>query len=157
MYKKDLTQAVFPAEVLTKLYAILGDVSKILSDIAFAGVVFGMVVIIAVLILYLKLRQKQIASLRAFGANANRIFLMIWLGFTTLVCMGCAVGSAAAFFAAKFAADKLSAEQGFKLTVWLGWGDFGMMALFLAALSALLLIPCTLIYRYSAAEALRNS
>ncbi|MDR0666149.1 MAG: FtsX-like permease family protein [Campylobacteraceae bacterium] len=157
MYKKDLTQAVFPAEVLTKLYAILGNVSKILSDIAIAGGVFGTVVIVAVLILYLKLRQKQIASLRAFGANANRIFLMIWLGFTTLAFAGCAVGVTAAFFAAKFAADKLSAEQGFKLTIWLGWGDFGAIALFLAALSALLLIPCALIYRYAAAENLRNS
>ncbi|MDR0762749.1 MAG: FtsX-like permease family protein [Campylobacteraceae bacterium] len=156
-YKKDLTQAVFPAEVLSRLYAILGDVSKILSDIAFAGGVLSTVVITAVSILYIKLRRRQIASLRAFGANANRIFLMIWLGFTTLVCTGCAIGIAAAFFAAKITAAKLSAEQGFKLIVWLGWSDFGVMALFLAVLSILLLIPCALIYRYSAAECLRNS
>jgi putative ABC transport system permease protein len=157
MYRKDLTQAVFPAEVLAKLYAMLGDVGKILSDIAYVGGILSAVVIIAISILYLKLRRGQIASLRAFGASANRIFLMIWLGFTTLVCIGCAVGVTAAFFAAKFTAGTISAEQGFGLTVWLGWGDFGMMALFLTLLSALLLIPCALIYRYSAAECLRNS
>ncbi|MDR1008063.1 MAG: ABC transporter permease [Campylobacteraceae bacterium] len=156
IYKKDLTQAVFPAEILTKLYAILGDVSKILSDIAFASGVLGAIVIVAVLILYLKLHRRQIASLRAFGANANHIFMMIWLGFTALMCVGYMVGTTVAFFTAKFIANKLSAEQGFKLTVWLEWGDIGAMAISLVVLSAFLLIPCALIYRYSAAWCLKN-
>jgi putative ABC transport system permease protein len=157
MYRKDLTQAVFPAEVLSRLYEILGNAGKILLDIVFAGKILGAVVIAAVLILYLKLRKEQIAALRAFGANANRIFFMIWLGFTTLVFAGSIVGITAAFFAAKFAADKLSAEHGFDLIVWLGWGDFCEIALFLVGLSIFLLIPCALIYRYSAAWCLRNS
>jgi ABC-type antimicrobial peptide transport system permease subunit len=95
--------------------------------------------------------------LRAFGANSNRIFLLIWLGMVLLVSVGMLTGIALGFFIARFVCDKISAEGGFKFAVWFEWQDFGSLFLFLAFLSIALLIPCAFTYRYTAANFLRES
>ncbi|MDR1976313.1 MAG: FtsX-like permease family protein [Campylobacteraceae bacterium] len=157
MYRKDLTQALFPAEVLSRLYAILGDVEKILSDIAFGAKILGSIVIVIISTIYSKLRQRQIAVLRAFGASVHRIFFAMWFGFMILVSFGFAFGIGFGFYAAKLAAEKISLEQGFGLLVRLEWGDFGAMGLFLLFLSVVLLIPCAFSYKSPALKCLRES
>jgi putative ABC transport system permease protein len=157
MYRKDLTQALFPAEVLSRLYAILGDVEKILSDIAFGAKILGAIVIVIISTIYSKLRQRQIAVLRAFGASVHRIFFAMWFGFMILVSFGFALGIGFGFYAAKLTAEKISLEQGFGLLVRLEWGDFGAMGLFLLFLSVVLLIPCAFSYKSPALKCLRES
>jgi putative ABC transport system permease protein len=157
MYKKGLTQAVFPAEVLTKLYGVLGNIGSILTKISIYAQILAVFIIIAVLMLYLKLKQRQIALLRAIGVNFYHIFFLIWSGFISLVFIGVIMGGALGFFAAKFVSDKLSLKQGFDIEVLVNLQDFSSMAIFFAVLSVVLLVSCVSSYRYCAADILRKS
>ncbi|MDR1614044.1 MAG: hypothetical protein LBS26_00540, partial [Campylobacteraceae bacterium] len=102
MYRKDLTQAVFPAEILTKLYATLGDISRILTKINLGAQILAIFIITAISLIYLKLKQQQIALLRALGISFYRIFFLIWSGFILLISTGVILGSALGFLGAKF-------------------------------------------------------
>ncbi|MDR0580140.1 MAG: ABC transporter permease [Campylobacteraceae bacterium] len=157
IYKKDLTQAVFPAEVLTRLYTTLGDISGILTKISLYAQMLAVFIITAVSILYLKLKQRQIALLRAIGANFYRIFFLVWSGFISLVFTGIAFGCALGLIGAKFVSDKLSLTQGFHIEVLMKAYDFSSMIIFFVALSVVLLISCAISYNYCAADILRKS
>jgi putative ABC transport system permease protein len=157
MYKKSLTQAVFPAEILTKLYALLGDIGKILTKISFGAQILVIFIITAASMIYLKLKQRQIALLRAVGVSFYRIFLLIWSGFTTLILTGVVLGSALGFFSAKFVSNRLSLSQGFHIDILVRAQDFSLMIIFFALLSVVLFISCISSYRYCAADILRKS
>ncbi|MDR2789776.1 MAG: ABC transporter permease [Campylobacteraceae bacterium] len=157
LYRKNLTQAVFPAEVLTKLYTVLGDLSGILSKVSIGAQALAIFIITAVSMLYLKLKQRQIALLRAIGANFYRIFFLIWIGFMSLVLIGVITGGALGIFGAKFVSRQLSLKQGFHIDIFVTAYDFGSMIAFFAVLSLILLISCALSYRYCAADILRKS
>ncbi|MDR2099725.1 MAG: FtsX-like permease family protein [Campylobacteraceae bacterium] len=157
MYRRGLTQAVFPAEILTKLYTTLGDISGLLAKISLCAQILAIFIIMAASMLYLKLKQRQIALLRAIGASFYRIFLLIWSGFMSLAAVGVAAGAALGFFGAKFVSDKLSLEQGFNIEVLIKLQDFSSIVIFFIALSVILLISCAFSYRYCAADILRKS
>jgi putative ABC transport system permease protein len=157
MYKENLTQAVFPAEVLTKLYTLLGDIGKILTKVSFGAQILAIFIITAASMIYLKLKQRQIALLRAVGISFHRIFLLIWSGFMLLISIGVISGSALGFFSAKFVSIRLSLSQGFHIDVLVKAQDFILIIIFFVVLSAVLFISCISSYRYCAADILRKS
>ncbi|MDR2080318.1 MAG: ABC transporter permease [Campylobacteraceae bacterium] len=157
IYKQGLTQAVFPAEILTKLYTMLGDISGILSKISLSAQSLAIFIITAVSMLYLKLKQRQIALLRAMGADFYRIFFLVWSGFMLLLFTGAIIGGALGILGAKFISSELSLSQGFEFEVFVKLQDFNSIIIFFAALSAVLLISCALSYRYCAADILRKN
>lgn len=156
LYRSSSTQAVFPGEVLVKLYSILGDIRALLMYIAIGtqGLVGMAVALVAVM--HLRQRQKQIGALRAFGAPRTGVFALIWTGLMSLVCVGVAFGVALGYFAAQAVALVMSEKSGFVLPIALGLEDLWFVLLLLSVAALVLTVPALLAYRQSPATALRG-
>lgn len=156
LYRSTATQAVFPGEVLVKLYSILGDIRALLMYIAMGtqGLVGMAVALVAVM--HLRQRQKQIGALRAFGAPRTGIFLLIWSGLMSLVFAGVAIGVGLGYVAAQAVAIIMSEKSGFVLPIALGEDDLWFVLLLLAVAAVVLTLPAVLSYRQSPAAALRG-
>lgn len=155
-YRKELTQAVFPAEVLTKLYGTLGNIQQLLNKMSLASQLLVALLLIMMAVIYLNFKKQQIAILRAFGANRHRIFLLIWLGFMLLVSLGIVIGLAIGYVVTLIVSNKIALQQGFQLPVSLQWQDIYSLLVLLLALSISLLIPALLSYRYTVASCFKS-
>lgn len=156
LYRSTATQAVFPGEVLVKLYSILGDIRALLMYIAIGtqGLVGMAVALVAVM--HLRQRQKQIGALRAFGAPRTGIFLLIWSGLMSLVFAGVAFGVGLGYVTAQAVSLVMSEKSGFVLPIALGEDDLWFVLLLLAVAAMVLTLPAVLSYRQSPAAALRG-
>ncbi|MDR1461076.1 MAG: FtsX-like permease family protein [Campylobacteraceae bacterium] len=149
LYKQNLTQAVFPAEVLARIYAILGDARALLLNISVISSILTLIVLMASSAIYLKFRSKNIAALRAFGASAHRIFMLVWFGLVLIAFIGMIFGTLFGFLSAVFVSREISAQQGFILPIVFEWEDLVYFVIFMIVLSISLLIPSFMTYRYS--------
>jgi putative ABC transport system permease protein len=154
-YRHETTLAVFPAEVLTRLYATLGDVRQVLSAVAIGAQVLVACALLLVTVMHVTQRRKQIGALRAFGAPREAVFGIVWLELFGLIAIGVAAGLGVGFAAARLIAGRLMADSGIQLPVVFARADLGPIgALFLAA-AIFSLLPALMAYRQSPVQALR--
>jgi putative ABC transport system permease protein len=154
-YRHETTLAVFPAEVLTRLYATLGDVRQVLSAVAIGAQVLVACALLLVTVMHVTQRRKQIGALRAFGAPREAVFGIVWLELFGLIAIGVAAGLGVGFAAARLIAGRLMADSGIQLPVVFARVDLGPIgALFLAA-AIFSLLPALMAYRQSPVQALR--
>src|SRR5262249_3486861 len=90
-YRSDASMAVFPAEVLVAIYAILGDARDLLAVISLATQVLVLAAILLAVLASLSQRRRQLAVLRALGAPRAYLFLAVWIHVTVLVAAGAAL------------------------------------------------------------------
>lgn len=155
-YRRDATLAVFPGEVLTTLYATLGDVKKVLTAVAGGAQLLVGAALILVVVMHIGQRRKQIGALRAFGAPREAVFTIVWLELFGLVAIGIAAGVGIGYVAARMIAGQLAAESGFHMPVAFAVEDGSALALLLAAASCLCTLPAIMAYRQPPASALRG-
>ena len=155
-YRRDATLAVFPGEVLTTLYATLGDVKKVLTAVAGGAQLLVGAALILVVVMHIGQRRKQIGALRAFGAPREAVFTIVWLELFGLVAIGIAAGVGIGYVAARMIAGQLAAESGFHMPVAFALEDASALALLLAAASCLCTLPAIMAYRQPPASALRG-
>ncbi|MGR6468858.1 ABC transporter permease [Rhizobium sp. PAMB 3182] len=154
-YRHETTLAVFPAEVLTRLYATLGDVRQVLSAVAIGAQILVACALMLVTVMHVTQRRKQIGALRAFGAPREAVFGIVWLELFGLIAIGVAAGLGVGFAAARLIAGRLMADSGIQLPVVFARSDLGPIgALFLAA-ALFSLLPALMAYRQSPVHALR--
>lgn len=156
LYRNNTTLAVFPGEVLVKLYGILGDIRELLVYITLGTQGLVGVAVAMVAVVHLRQRQKQIGALRAFGAPRYGIFTLIWCGLMSLVSAGVLLGVAIGYVAARAIAVIMSEKSGFVLPVTLGVEDIHFVLILLLIAAAVLTLPAMLAYRQSPAMALRG-
>ncbi|MEL4889213.1 FtsX-like permease family protein [Pectobacterium betavasculorum] len=156
LYRSNTTLAVFPGEVLVKLYSMLGDIRELLTYISLGTQGLVGVAVAMVAVIHLRQRQKQIGALRAFGAPRYGIFTLIWSGLMSLVSVGVLVGVGLGYLAARAIAVVMSEKSGFVLPVTLEWEDIHFVLLLLLVAAIVLTIPAMLSYRQSPATALRG-
>jgi len=156
LYRQGQTQAVFPGEVLTKMYATLGDVRALLGKISLAAEALAVLILMAGAVIHLRFHARQIAALRAFGASAHIIFFLFWLELSLLAVLGMALGVGSGFLGALSISQEISTQQGFPLPVVFEREDWKLL-LFLPIASIALLLPASLGYRYSVARYMRDS
>lgn len=156
LYRNNTTQAVFPGEVLVKLYSILGDIRQLLVYISLGTQALVGVAVAMVAVMHLKQRQRQIGALRAFGAPRYGIFALIWCGLMSLVSVGVLLGVGVGYAAARAIAVMMSDKSGFVLPVTLEQDDVTFVLILLVVAAAVLTIPAMLSYRQSPAVALRG-
>ncbi|AIA72901.1 putative permease [Pectobacterium atrosepticum SCRI1043] len=156
LYRSNTTLAVFPGEVLVKLYSMLGDIRELLTYISLGTEGLVGVAVAMVAVIHLRQRQKQIGALRAFGAPRYGIFTLIWSGLMSLVSVGVLVGVGLGYLAAQAIAVVMSEKSGFVLPVTLEWEDIHFVLLLLLVAAVVLTIPAMLSYRQSPATALRG-
>ncbi|MEI3773502.1 MULTISPECIES: FtsX-like permease family protein [Pectobacterium] len=156
LYRNNTTLAVFPGEVLVKLYSMLGDIRELLTYISLGTQGLVGVAVAMVAVIHLRQRQKQIGALRAFGAPRYGIFTLIWSGLMSLVSVGVLLGVGLGYLAARAIAVVMSEKSGFVLPVTLEWEDIHFVLLLLLVAAVVLTIPAMLSYRQSPATALRG-
>lgn len=150
------TLAVFPAEVLTGLYALMGDARQVLAAVAAGAQGLVAAALVLVTAVHIGQRRRQIGALRALGAPRGAIFALVWTELFALVLCGIGLGVAGGFGAALMLSQMIAARQGFALPVTFAPADFlalGGLAGLAAVLAAL---PAWLAYRQPAAAGLRG-
>lgn len=155
-YRGDHTLAVFPAEVLTKLYATLGDAKQVLTAIAAGAQVLVAAALMLVTVIHVSQRRREIGALRAFGAPRGAVFTIVWSELFLLVAIGIALGYAAGLAAALAIARSITAERGVALPVEFTTADIGSAAVLIAAAAVLSALPALIAYRQSPAAALKS-
>ncbi|SMB87916.1 putative ABC transport system permease protein [Pasteurella testudinis DSM 23072] len=156
-YKTETTQAVFPAEVLVRVYGVLGDSKEVLLWVSIVTQVLVATALLMIIVLYLQNRQKQVAAWRIFGAPRAKIFLLIWFALIVMIALAMLLGVAIGYVAAQLISQHLSLQSGFVLPVRLGEEEcrFILFNFIFAILIALL--PSLLLYRQSPINVLRNT
>lgn len=149
------TRAVFPAEVLTGLYATLGDARTVLMYVAYGAQTLVAAALMLIAIIHVAQRRKQIGALRAFGAPRLAVFGIVWLELLLLVAIGVGAGFGLGYAAAESLAGLFTAQSGVRLPVEFTSGDAALAAAFLAVAAAMAALPAALAYRQSPVEALR--
>jgi putative ABC transport system permease protein len=155
-YRTERSLAVFPAEVLTRLYGTLGNARLILTLVASGAEALVAIAVVLMVSIHVAQRRRQIAALRAFGAPRTRILMMVWLEIMGLLAAGLLLGHALGFAAAALLARSIGAIGGFTLPLELTASD-GLSLLAMLAIGGLAaLLPALLALTRSPAEALRG-
>ncbi|WP_434733287.1 ABC transporter permease [Rhizobium sp. YTUHZ044] len=154
-YRSGNTVAVFPGEVLTNLYATLGDAKQILVAVASGAQALVAASLVLVTVIHIGQRRRQIGALRAFGAPRSAIFGIVWLEFFALVAVGIALGFGLGFAAALGLSGMFSQTSGIAMPVGFAREDGGLAGVLLAFSALLAALPAVLAYRQSPAQALR--
>lgn len=150
------TLAVFPAEVLTGLYGLMGDARQVLAAVALAAQALVAVALVMVTVILVGQRRRQVAALRAFGAPRGAIFALVWSQMLLLLAVGIGLGHVGGWLAARHMSRMVAARQGFDLPVEWAASDAVTLALLLAAGAVLAALPAVIAYRQPAVASLRG-
>jgi putative ABC transport system permease protein len=154
-YRTGSTLGVFPGEVLTRLYATLGDAKMILSAVAAGSQGLVAAALVLVTVIHVGQRRRQIGALRAFGAPRLSVFTIVWLELFLLVALGIGIGFLIGLAAAQIGAQLFAAKSGVILPVGFTREDLRLALVFLGFAAILAAVPALLAYRQSPATALR--
>lgn len=149
------TMAVFPAEVLTRLYGTLGDARRVLALVAAGAQALVGAAILMVIATHVLQRRRQIGALRAFGAPRMAVLSIVWLETFILLAAGLVAGFAVGYGAALFLSRRLGEASGIAMPVEFHASDLWMLLAFLAATAVATLLPAAIAYRQTPAQALR--
>jgi putative ABC transport system permease protein len=156
-YRADeATLAVFPAEVLTSLYGLLGNARLVLSAVVVAAQVLVAAALLLVSLIHISQRQRQIAALRALGAARSALFTLVWAELFALILSGVMLGVLAGLSMAGVMAGIIARMQGFDLPIEIRLSDFADLAVLLGAAAVLAALPAILAYRHAPAAGLRS-
>lgn len=154
-YRGETTLAVFPGEVLTRLYATLGDMRSILLAIAIGTQGIVVAAILLVTIMQVGSRRRQIGALRALGIPRRSIIAIVWGELFLLFAAGAALGIAGGYGVARLISSLLTARTAVRMPVEFAHADM-TLALGIALTAAVIsLVPALIALRSSPAEALR--
>ena len=150
------TMAIFPAEVLMELFALIGDMRKVMTTMSLATQGIVLLAVLLVMISALSVRQQTIAVLRAMGAPKLYIFAMIWLQGFMLIGLGAALGLGVGWFGSAALVKIFAGDTGLVIMPTIGTDEFFMAATVLVAGSLLATIPTAILWRENIAQKLRN-
>jgi putative ABC transport system permease protein len=154
-YRTGATLGVFPGEVLTRLYATLGDVRSLLLAIALGTQAIVIAAIALVTIMHVGSRRRQIGALRALGTPVRSIVALVWGELFMLFAAGIASGIALGYAAALVISARLTASTAVRLPVEFAPDDLWLLIGFLAVAALVSIVPALAALRSSPAAALR--
>ena len=133
--------AVFPAEALLPLYAMVGDFHEFITTMAIAFQVLIFVAILLVIVAVLAGRRQSIGVLRALSAPPAFVFLTAWLQVVLLIVMGLAVGVLIGWGASRALGAFASARTGLAIDAAPGADELLLLLALLVAGSLLATLP----------------
>jgi len=156
-YTTNDSMAFFPAEALVRLYAVMGDLRRLMSLLAVVTQSLVMLAIVMGVLLLFRFLMPQFVTLRALGAPRLFISAVAW-GFTaSLMVAGVMLGLAGGY-ALSFAISRwLAAETGVALSPTLASSEY-LVALTILALGwALATLPAYVVQRRPLAPAMAET
>ena len=157
LYRTPLSMAFFPAEVLVRLYEVLGQVSAVMGWLALATQGLVVIAMLAGVMAILTLHRRQFAVLRALGAPRRYIFLTVWMQIAFIAVSGALLGLLLGAGASRLVSQAITAATGIVLPTALGWNELalvGGMILF-GILAAT--VPAAIAYRRPVLHSLTGS
>lgn len=154
-YRTAESLALFPAEVLVQLYALMGDARGIVQWLAMATQTLVVAAVLSGLVVIQQLYTQRLAILRALGASQTYVFLVVWLYFTLLVAAGAMLGLALGYAVALGMSRYLGELAGFGMSAILGEQEFYLTGGLLMTGALLALIPAFSLFRRPVIDALR--
>lgn len=154
-YRSDRTLAIFPAEVLTRLYSTLGDARSLLLGIAVGTQVIVIFALLLVAVMHIGARKRQIGALRALGAPILSIMAIVWGELFFLLLLGILLGLVIGYAVAHAITAWLTATTAVQMPVEFALGDVWLAAGFIIVAAVVALIPALMTLRMSPAAALR--
>jgi putative ABC transport system permease protein len=138
-------QAVFPGQVIAKIFDMMGSGEEILQYISW--VVLGMAGLTIILALYGSTieRRRTVSILRAIGANRNAVFTIIFLESVLVVFLGCAGGVLLGYALSWMLAQYIGSQVSITVSITYSWklltliggvGLLGILAGIVPAISA---------------------
>lgn len=155
-YRTGGTTALFPAEVLVELYALLGDARDLLAYLAVATQALVIAAILLAVFASLALRRRQLAVLRALGASRAYVFSAVWSHLTLMITLGAGLGLLLGWAGATALSAALSAKTGVAMAVALAPQEIAMAGAVICVGMLLAVIPSWASYRQSVAAGLRG-
>ncbi len=155
-YRSDRTLAIFPAEVLTRLYSTLGDARSLLLGIAIGTQVIVVFALLLVAVMHIGARKRQIGALRALGAPVRSIMAIVWGELFFLLLLGIFLGLAIGYAAARAITSWLTATTAVRMPVEFAMSDVWLAIGFIAVAAVVSLVPALMTLRMSPASALRS-
>jgi putative ABC transport system permease protein len=149
------TMAVFPAEVLMELYAVIGDMRKVMAAMSLATQGIVLLAILLVITSVLAARRQSLAVLRAMGAPATFIFVLIWLQAFMIIGLGAALGLVFGWGGSMILVHIFASEAGFHITPTINFTEWLLATNVALAGSALAMIPSVIAWRQNIAKRLR--
>ncbi len=155
-YRGNGTVAVFPAEVLTSLYATLGDAKTVLLLIATGTQALIAAALIFVTLVHMTQRRKQIGALRALGVSKPVVFTLVWAEIMLLLLAGIFGGLLLGYGGAVVLSGIMTRSSGIVLPVEFDMADVHFVLILCGIAGLMGLIPGFSAYRQSPASALRS-
>ena len=146
------TMAFFPAEALRELYALLGDVRRLMSLFAIVSQALVLLAITASMLILFRLLTPLFVTLQAVGAPRAYVFAVAW-GFTAaLLLAGAALGLLGGALLSRAVGALLARETGVALAPSLGWSEVALADSVLAAGLAPAVLPAWIVQRRPLAD-----
>ncbi|MBR7654447.1 ABC transporter permease [Brucella oryzae] len=155
-YRSDRTLAIFPAEVLTRLYSTLGDARSLLLGIAIGTQVIVVFALLLVAVMHIGARKRQVGALRALGAPVRSIMAIVWGELFFLLLLGIFLGLAIGYAVAQAITSWLTATTAVRMPVEFAMSDVWLVSGFIAVAAVVSLVPALMTLRMSTASALRS-
>ncbi len=149
------TMAVFPAEVLVELYAVIGDMREVMTAMSFATQLIVLLAVLLVIISALAQRRQSIAVLRAMGAPATFIFALVWIQGFLIIGLGAALGLVFGWGGSVILVNAFASDIGFNITPTISYREWLLAASAVLAGSILATIPSVIVWRQNIATTLR--
>jgi len=156
-YRGHGTLALFPAEALNPLYALLGDVRDLMRWMAFAYDALLMAAVLLVIAAVVAARRSSVGVLRALGAPPTFVFATVWLHGALLVGAGAVLGLALGALLVHALGAAAGARLGLALDARIGAPELLLVLSMLAAGSLLAALPSLLTLRASVRNLLREA
>ena len=150
------TTAVFPSEVLLKLYRTLGDVRDLVAAISFLTQVLVLGAVLLAVLAGLAQRRRRIAVLRALGASRGYVFAALWLGVALVLVVGSLLGLVLGYLAARYLSHLFAARTALTLPVTLSASELLLLLAIILVGLLLAMVPAALGYRAPVAANLRG-
>ena len=143
-------QGVFTGEVLTELFATLGDMRDIMTGMAYAAQFVALCGVMLVGGMAVSLRKRMLGTLRVLGAPRAYLVLSVWCVVSVSIAVGTLAGLLFGCGLSEGAALLMLSPQ-----LTLAEGSFAAASFALGSLCAL--FPAYMVYRKTGAVALGDS
>ena len=154
-YNKGNTIAIFPAEILLKLYDVLGNIRNVMAGVSLITQIMVLTAIMLTIFVTLDNRRRQIAVLRAIGATPAYVFSSVWLYMTFLILVGTGLGVLLGWLSAHLLSAAFHARTGLHLPVIISGQELILATSLILAGMLLAIIPAWMSYRLPVAESLK--
>jgi putative ABC transport system permease protein len=155
-YRTQVSMAFFPAEVLVRLYDVLGDIRVLMSALAWATQALVVIAMLAGVMAILTLHRRQFAVLRALGAPRLYIFLCVWTQIAFVAGAGAIIGLLLGAGAALVVSHLITRATGIVLAARIGADEVLLMGGMIAFGLIVATIPAFLVYRRPIVQSLTS-